>query len=243
MLTPLLLLVQASIPSIGDTVWVERTLGQVGTAVVRPQVWSLGTLGQQLGPASVRLTPEGTLVRYPLVIWYPGEHVLTMPGPVVVRRDGRSDTLAAGTVRVRVESVLPLGANRAELPPRPASVPLPLEARAWLPLLVLLALVLAGMTLVALRWRRRGRARVHRPVELRGTPPEALATWVRSGEYRAALHEWAWVLAGRLRTSQDLAETAELQKLLDEISLHSFSPRSSAVMAALCERAARLAAA
>jgi hypothetical protein len=243
MIYAVLLLAQAGIPSIGDTVWVERSLGPVGTAIVRPQPWTLGTLGQQLGPASVELGPDGALVRYALVIWYPGDHVLTMPGPVLVRRDGRSDTLPAGTVRVRVASVLPAGANRAQLPPRPASVPLPLEARAWLPLVVLVSLVLVGVGLAAFRWRRRGRARVHRAPEARATPPEALASWAHHGEYRAALHEWAWLLAERLRTSRDLAETAALQKLLEEISLHSFSPRSPAALAALCEQAARLAAA
>jgi hypothetical protein len=239
----LLLLAQAGIPSIGDTIWVERNVGQVGTAVVRPQPWSLGTLGQQLGPASVQLGTAGALVRYALVIWYPGEHVLTMPGPVLVRRDGRSDTLQVGTVRVRVASVLPAGADRSRLAPRPASVPLPLEARAWIPLAVLVSLVLASGTLAAFRWRRRGRGRVHRLPEAPATPAEALVSWARNGEHRAALHEWSWMLAERLRTSQDLEETAALQRLLDEIALHSFSPRSPAVLAALCERAARLAAA
>lgn len=245
---PVLLLLQTAVPSIGDTVWVERNVGRVGTAVVRPQPWSLGSLGQQLGPASVQLRPEGAVVRYALVIWYPGEHVLTVPGPVVVGRDGRSDTLAAGRVRVRVASVLPSGSSRLELEPRPPSVPLPLEARAWLPLVLLVSLVLVGIGLVAFRWRRRNRARVHRvPVhrvpEPLASPQDALARWARNGEYRAALHEWGWLLSARLRTSQDLRETAALQEILDEISFNSFSPRSPADLAALCERAARMAAA
>jgi len=239
----LLLLAQAAIPSIGDTVWVERNVGQVGTAVVRPQPWSLGALGQQLGPATVQLGQDGALVRYALVIWYPGEHVLTMPGPVLVRRDGRSDTLPAGTVRVRLASVLPDDAQRDRLAPRPLSAPLPLEARAWIPLAVLVGLVLAVLTVAALRWRRRGRDRVHHLPEMGVTPPDVLASWARNGEHRAALHEWAWLLAERLRTSQDLEETAALQRLLDEISLHSFSPQSPAALAALCQRAARLVAA
>lgn len=239
----LLLMLQAGIPSIGDTVWVERNVGRVGNVVIRPQPWSLGSLGQQLGPASVQLRPEGAVVRYALVIWYPGEHVLTVPGPVVVSRDGRSDTLAAGTVRLRVASVLPSGANRLQLEPRPASVPLPLEARAWLPLVLLVSLVLVAIGLVAFRWRRRNRARIHRVPEPPSSPRDALAKWARNGEHRAALHEWGWVLSERLRTSQDLTETAALQRILDEISFNSFSPRSPADLAALCERAARMAAA
>lgn len=240
---PLLLLLQTGVPSIGDTVWVERNVGRVGTAVVRPQQWSLGSLGQQLGPASVQLGPEGAVVRYALVIWYPGEHVLTVPGPVVVGRDGRSDTLAAGTVRVRVASVLPSGSNRLQLEPKPPSVPLPLEARAWLPVVLLVSLVLVAIGLVAFRWRRRNRARVHRVPEPLASPRDALVRWARNGEYRAALHEYGWLLAEKLRISQDLTETAALQSVLDEISFNSFSPRSPADLAALCERAARMAAA
>jgi len=239
----LLLLAQAGIPSIGDTIWVERNVGQVGTAVVRPQPWSLGSLGQQLGPATVQLGQDGALVRYALVIWYPGEHVLSMPGPVLVWRDGRSDTLPAGIVRVRLLSVLPDDAERARLAPRPLSAPLPLEARAWVPLAALVGVVLIALTVAALRWRRRGRGRVHHLPEARATPPDVLASWTRNGEHRAALHEWAWMLAERLRVTQDLEETAALQRLLDEISLNSFSPRSPATLAALCERAARMVAA
>lgn len=241
MIAALLLLFQTGVPSIGDTVWVERDIGPVAGAVVRPQSWNLGPLGQQLGPATVQLGPSTAVVRYALVLWFPGEHVLTMPGPVLVRRNGRSDTLAAATVRVTVASVLPAGANRSSLEPRPLSVPLPLEARAIVPVLALVSLVLLALGLVALRWRRPGRAPAPRPVERHPAPPEALLGWARSGEYRAALHEWGWILAERLRKSQDLEETGRLQKLLDEISLNSFSPRSPAEFAALCERAARMA--
>ena len=231
---------QTGLPSVGDTVWVERTVTGVGSAVLRPQPWSLGTLGQQLGPAVVQLESGGALVRYPLVFWYPGEHQLSMPGPVLVRRDGSSDTLAASPVRVRVASVLPAGVSRSRLDPRPARVPVPLEARALLPLAVLVLAVFLLIGVAALRWRRRGR--VPRPGgPAPGVPPLAtFEVWAANGEYRAALHELAWLLSDRMRKCQDLAQIAELQRVLDDISFSSFSPRAEAELAALYQRAAKL---
>ncbi len=235
-------MIQTPLPSVGDTVWVERSVTNLGTAVLRPQPWSLAPLGQQLGPAIVQLQSGGALVRYPLVFWYPGDHQLTMPGPVLVRRDGSSDTLAASPVRVLVASVLPAGIPRSRLDPKPARVPVPLEASTLLPLavLVLAALLVAG--LVALRWRRRGRLPKRRDPAPPASPLPTFAQWAANGEYRAALHEVAWLLSDRMRMSQDLAETAELQRVLDEISFSSYSPRAVGDLAELYQRAVRLAA-
>src|SRR6185369_230869 len=47
MIALLLLLLQGPQPTVGDTIWIERVLGDVGGAVVRPQPWSLGELGEQ----------------------------------------------------------------------------------------------------------------------------------------------------------------------------------------------------
>jgi len=243
MLAGLLLLLQAGVPSVGDTVWVERTIANVGTAVLRPQPWSLGPLGQQLGPALVQLQTGGALVRYPMVFWYPGEHQLSMPGPVLVRRDGSSDTLAAAPVKVLIASVLPAGVSRTKLELRSARAPLPLESRTLLPLAVLVLVVLLATGLVALRWRRRGRPPGRRDPAPVAVSFAAFEQWAVNGEYRAALHELAWVLAERMRLSRDLAQTAELERVLAQIAFSSFAPRAEAELAALYQQAARLAAA
>ena len=242
MLAGLLLLIQTALPSVGDTVWVERSVPNVGTAVLRPQPWSLGALGQQLGPAVVELRSSGALVRYPLVFWYAGDHQLTMPGPVLVRKDGSSDTLAASPVKVRVGSVLPIGISRTKLEPKPARASVPLEAITLLPLGVLVLVVLLGTGLVALRWRRRGKVPPRREPVVGATPLATFEQWASSGEYRAALHELAWLLSDRMRKSQDLTQTAELQRILDDIAFSSFSPRAEGELATLYQRAARLAA-
>ncbi len=236
----LITLLQSDPVTVGDTVRVERLLGAIGGVVVRPQLWNLGNLGQQLGPAEVSLGAEGTMVRYRLVLWYPGEHTLTMPGPVVVRRDGRSDTLAASVTRVRVTSVLPQGERRATIPPRPRSNPVPLEARTLLPAFLLLLAVGLGLLPVALRWRRRGRAASRPPAQALRPGAEIITRWAAAGEYRAALEGWGWILARRLADSRDLAETAQIQSLLEEISFGVFRPAPETQLQELCERAARL---
>lgn len=236
----LLLLLQAGAVTVGDTVWIERAVGPVGSSVLRPQVWNVGTVGQQLGPAELRIGAGGTVVRYALVLWYPGEHLLTMPGPVVVKRDGSSDTLPPSSVRVRVTSVLPAGAQRVTLPPRPARAPVSLADRSLLPLAAILLLIVLLWGVIAWMWRRRGplpsRAS-SRPAVQKFHDPETLHRWAAAGEHRVALDGWGWILARRLAESRDLEETGRIQKVLDEIADSVFSPKGPDYFAALCRRA------
>lgn len=226
--------------TVGDTVWIERVVGDLGTAILRPQPWALGSLGEQLGPAEVVQGARGGVVRYALVLWYPGDQVLSMPGPVLVRRDGSSDTLAVSAYRVRVLSVLPAGQKRSALAPRPARDPVPIVSRSVLPLAVLVTAVLLGSGVAALLRRRRGRPTpVRRALEV-FPGPEVLRRWGEAGEHRAALDGWSWRLAKRLVWSRDLEETAALQRVLDEISDSIFVPNASEQLARLCERAAEL---
>jgi hypothetical protein len=226
--------------TVGDSVWIERALGDVGNAIVRPQPWSLGSLGQQLGPAVVIQGSRGFVVRYPLVLWYPGSQVLTMPGPVLVRRDGSSDTLAATSYRLEVSSVLPAGQKRSTLAPKPARDTVPLVSRNLLPLALLDGIVLLSMGIVALRWRRRGAPEPPAPPVEVFPPSELLRRWAAAGEYRAALDGWSWRLTRRMLRSTSLEETAALQRVLDDIADTVFMPNAAPYLAGLCERAAGL---
>jgi len=237
-----LALLQAGSITVGDTVRIERLVGPAGGMVVRPQPWNLGGLGQQLGPAEVTTGTEGLMVRYSLVLWYPGDHTLVMPGPVLIDREGRSDTLATSSVVVRVVSVLPGGQRKAAIPPKPATPAVPLEARTPLPLLVALLIVSLAVSLAGWRWRRKGTARSRPPGALTRPGPDVITRWAAAGEYRAALEGWGWILARRLAASSDLAETAALQQVLEEISFGAFAPLPDDRLKALCDRAAGLAA-
>ena len=244
----LLLLLQGGAVTVGDTVWIERAVSSVGSSVLRPQVWNVGTVGQQLGPAEVRVGAGGAVVRYALVLWYPGEHLLTMPGPVVVKRDGSSDTLAPSSVRVRVTSVLPAGAQRIALPPKPARTPVSLAERSLLPLTAILLLITLLWGVVAWLWRRRGPLPSYRPTTVPSKPsaqvfhdPQTLSKWAAAGEHRVALDGWGWILARRMHQSTDLEETGRIQKVLDEIADSVFSPRGPGYFAELCRRAEEIA--
>ena len=178
--------------------------------------------------------------RYALVLWYPGEHLLTMPGPVVVKRDGSSDTLPPSSVRVRVTSVLPAGAQRVTLPPRPARAPVSLADRSLLPLAAILLLIVLLWGVIAWLWRRRGplpSIPSSGPAVQKFHDPETLHRWTAAGEHRVALDGWGWILARRLAESRDLEETGRIQKVLDEIADSVFSPRGPDYFAALCRRA------
>ena len=239
-MTGLLLLLQAGGVTVGDTVWIERAVASVGSSVLRPQVWNVGTVGQQLGPAEVRVGAGGAVVRYALVLWYPGEHLLTMPGPVVVKRDGSSDTLPPSSVRVRVTSVLPAGAQRVTLPPKPARTPVSLAERSLLPLAAIMLVTALLWGVVAWLWRRRGplpSVPSSRPTVQVFHDPKTLSSWAAAGEHRVALDGWGWILARRMHQSSDLEEVGRIQKVLDEIADSVFSPRGSAYFAELCRRA------
>jgi hypothetical protein len=183
---------------------------------------------------------EGVRVRYPVVLWYPGDRVLTMPGPVLVYPDGTSDTLAASTHRIRVLSVLPAGQAKSRIPPRPPRNPLPLATRSLIPLVLLVLGSSLVIGVVAFRWRRR-RKPIPRSEPALGEPtPDLLARWAAMGEYRAALHHWGWRLNRRLKRSQDLQEIAALQDTIEAISDRTFVAEPPKRLAELAARAAEL---
>ncbi len=156
MIAALVLLWQVAQPTVGDTVWIERVVSEAGRAVLRPQQWDLGAEGAQLGPPVMAHGAAGLSIRYPVVLWYPGERVLTMPGPVLVYPDGTSDTLPPSVHRVRVQSVLPSDQPKSRIPPKPPRDPLALAGQSILPLVVLvmgalLAIAPGGISLAAKR--------------------------------------------------------------------------------------------
>lgn len=236
----LVLVLPQALPTVGDTVWVERQVVATSNVLIRPQAWDLGSVGRQLGPAIQQRAGSGVRIRYPLVFWYPGRHELRMPGPVVISREGRSDTLVSSSVTIEVASVLPAGRPREALEPRPARAPVALAERSLRPLVIALGLVLAGVTGLAVYRRRRGKPVSRSRGEVARPDPERLAAWADAGEYHAALDHWEHRLALRLRQSGGLEEMARVQRVLEGIALAAYEPRAPERLAELCVQAAHV---
>lgn len=181
-------------PTIGDTVWVGATSPAPARMIVRPQTWDLGDLGQVLGPPDVAYNGDSVTVRYPVVFWYPGDHEVRVPGPILVSPEGASDTLPARPVMVRIGSVLPPDTAPARLEPRPAARTVAQSRRSALPVIVLLLVAGLGVGLIALLWRARLRRR-HAAVPAPAIAPiparELLDRWTGAGELKAALDGWS----------------------------------------------------
>jgi hypothetical protein len=183
-LSALILLTQASPPTVGDTIWLERSVEVPAGAEVRAAPWKpdgdVGLLGRPV------VRREGTLatVAYPAVAWRAGTHTILVPGPVVIGRDGVTDSLPAEARTIEVASVLPPGQppERLQIQPQVGIV----AERITSPWPLLAALFFAGALFAPLAWwwRRRGAPLVMpRPSPVKAPPP--LEEWAEAGELRA----------------------------------------------------------
>jgi hypothetical protein len=139
-----------------------------------------------------------------------------------------------------VTSVLPAGAQRVTLPPKPARTPVALAERSLLPLAAILLVIALLWVVIAWLWRRRGPSPSvpsSRPAVQVFHDPQTLSRWAAAGEHRVALDGWGWILARRLAESRELEETGRIQQVLDEIADSVFSPRGPEYFAELCRRA------
>ncbi len=191
------LLLQQGVPTVGDTVWLARTVPLHPGDLVRAPQWQPDDPVEVLGHARLRYWgADSAEVAWPVSVWRPGSHRITVPGPIVVSPQGAEDSLAATTFTVTVASVLPPHRPDSTLAPQPPARTVVQPYRTPVPLILLL---LGGIVLVAPLhwwWRRRGRAVAgERPAPAPAPDPEELARWVENGERRAA----ATVAAARLR--------------------------------------------
>jgi len=171
-------------PTVGDTVWVSRTIDLPAGRTVRPADWHPEDPVELLGAPRV-VTRGGTAdIAYPVVIWETGPRTLEVPGPLLLASDGGVDSLPPARVTVQVASVLPAGAD-STLRPQPRADFVPLNERS--PVAPLLLVIVAILLLLPLHWwwRRRGRPRP-RPLAALVEPPRTpLDRWADAGEARA----------------------------------------------------------
>lgn len=225
---------RAGEPTVGDTIWAVRTVAVPAGRTLRPGTWELTGPVELLGDPQVTRAGDSATVRYPLVVWQPGVHVVDMPGPVLIRADGGVDSLAPLPVTLSVGSVLPPRRDTT-LAPQPEAGYVPRSETSWLPLL--LALLLAALVLVPMHllWRRRGRVVPAPPVP--APPPPPLARWLDLGETRAVLADAAERL---LQAAVPPGLEADRRATLEAIDTLRFDDRDATEARALLARAETL---
>ena len=106
--------------TVGDTIWVERTVVATAGARARLRPMESTSVYEPLD-APVAVDSAGRIwIRYTVAVFEPGTHMLPMPAVELVFPDGTGRTVAGDTARVALASVLPEGDTRLE--PKP-SVP------------------------------------------------------------------------------------------------------------------------
>lgn len=189
-------LLQGTPPTVGDTVWLSRTVALPPGHVIRAADWEPADPVELLGRPKVVISGDSAQISYPVVIWRPGPQVLELPGPLLLGPGGTVDSLAGHQVRITVRSVLPAVPRDSVLPPQPRASLVPRRALSLAPLALLWSLGLAVLIPLHLWWGRRGPAMpaVRAPADLADPP---LDRWADAGEYRAVAN----VAAVRLRST------------------------------------------
>lgn len=185
-------------PTVGDTVNVVQRIAAPPGALVQPRSPSDSSLATLLGPPEVSREGDSVRIGYTLSVWAAGRTELILPGAVVIRPDGRADTLPDARVLLDVASVLPAGARPETVTPQAARPWVPRADRTLLPALVLLPMVCLLLALGAWVWRRRGPIPppIPAPAGVR-VPADRLTVWLEAGEAGIVVDHLMPRLAGR----------------------------------------------
>ncbi len=177
---------QSTVPTVGDTIWVTRTVELPPGRSLRAADWEVADPIELLGPARIALRGGSAEVSYPLAVWRAGFHTVSVPGPLVLAPDGAVDSLRAEVVTLHVASVLPRPATDTSLRPQPRADFVPRPATTPLPLILLLMVALLLLAPIHWWWRRRGHpARKPKTAEVGGPAKPPLERWADAGESRA----------------------------------------------------------
>ncbi|HEY3013282.1 MAG TPA: hypothetical protein VGJ36_11080 [Gemmatimonadales bacterium] len=190
------LLAQSGGPTVGDTIWLSRTVALPPGYVARAADWDPADPIELLGRPRVIVIGDSAEIAYPVVVWRPGQQLIDLPGPLLLGPGGTVDSLAGKRVRLDVRSVLPAVPPDSLLPPQPRAGLVLRREVSPTPLAILWLVALTLLLPLHLWWRRRGKpVRTASPTQALPDPP--LARWADAGEYRAVAN----VAAVRLRAA------------------------------------------
>ena len=180
-----MMLIQHRLPTVGDTIWVTRSVDLPPGRTLRPADWDATDPVELLGPPRITLGEGRAEIAYPVAIWRTGTHTLQIPGPLLLAADGRVDSLPGQTITLDIASVLPRPATDTTLRPQPRADFVPRPSTTPLPLIVLLVIAFAILVPLHRWWRRRGKPRVRAAGLDAARPILPLEQWADAGESRA----------------------------------------------------------
>jgi len=225
-------------PTVGDTIWVGRTVAVPAGATLRPADWDAPEPIERLGPPRITTHGDSTDIAYPIVVWRTGPLTIEVPGPLLLGAAGRVDSLPPQPVAIRIGSVLPAVPADSSLAPQPRADFVPRTSTALLPLVILLVASVFLLAPLHWWWRRRGRPRLRPELPTPGSDEPPLERWADAGESRAvasvAMSQLRALIARRMpsahvgldtedvlqvvagRMDWPLAELGDLLRSLDE---------------------------
>ncbi len=175
---------QGTLPTVGDTVWVGRTVRIPAGYTVRAGDWEPADPFQLLGRPRVVVSGDSARITYPLVIWRPGRHVVELPGALLLGPGGAVDSLPGQRTSLDVRSVLPQ--SDTTLSPQPSASLVQRHVVTLAPMLGLWALTVVLLLPLHLWWRRRGKpTRAATPAPRPEALEAPLSRWADAGEHRA----------------------------------------------------------
>lgn len=176
---------QGAPPTVGDTIWVSRSVELPPGRTLRPADWEAADPVELLGPPRITIGDGRAQVSYPVAVWRPGSHTVSIPGPLLLAPDGGVDSLGGESVTLQVASVLPRPATDTTLRPQPRADFVPRPSTTPLPLIFLLLLALAMLVPLHWWWRRRGKPVPGSAPDAGGPAKPPLERWADAGETRA----------------------------------------------------------
>lgn len=246
-------------PTVGDTIRVERLIETPAGWRVRAGKLDQYSDVEQLGDPALVARPGGWTISYLVVAWKAGSSTIAMPSIWRLGPDGSTDSLAGGTVTLRIASVIPDTVTAPQ--PQPSLGLLRLDHANAIPLLAGLVLA-AGALLGLVAWRRR--APRHVADELApGTDAEVSdQRWIAAGEPKAVAARAAQRLrhalaraipeahealstteclaaVERARPNAPLRDLRELLQALDQVAFASVHGADVAPLAARARALAR----